>query len=243
MLTDIISEKLKDNLIHLEDERMDALFEKVRKVSNHELQSVIGEKPDLIEIFKLSQEITEGLSFYAKKHPEVLDIISRKLDNYIKRASFYGITDASLSKGTQVSWWDYCRILFGVPIFVFGYATNAIPYFSSIWVFRKLKVETSFSGSIGLSIGVIFYLAWYIGWGVFLSQLAHTWWFGMSVLIVVYLSGRVTLQYMSLLKNIQQQGKLKRLFKRNRNVYESLKDEREEVMKEIVMYSEMMSKP
>ena len=38
------------------------------------------------------------------------------------------------------------------------------------------------------------------------------------------------------------QGKLKRLLKRNRNVYESLQDEREELMKEIVMYSEMVKK-
>ena len=242
VLTEIISDKLKENLIHLEDERIDSIFEKIRVVSNHELQSFEGEKPDLEAKFKLSQEISEGLSYYGQKHPEVIEIISRKLDNYIKRASFYGVSDASISRGATVKWEEYVRIILGIPVFVFGYITNSLPYFASIWTFRKFKIDTSFQGSIGISLGLIYYLIWYIGWGIFLSQITHLWWFGIIFLAFVYAAGLYTIRYLTLIKNMQQQGKLKRLLKRNRNVYESLQDERTELMKEIVMYSEIIEK-
>lgn len=240
-LTQIIEDKLKENLIHIEDERLEALFDKIATISKHELQSFEGKKPSIEERFELSVDIQKGLEFYAKKHPEVLQIINRKLDNYIKRANFYGITDASVARGSaKVSWFDYGRIILGIPIFGFGYATNALPYFFSIWAVRKMKVEDSFQGSIGLSLGFVSYLIWYMGWGIFFSNITHLWWAGFVLFIVVYLTGRFTLSYIRLIKNIRQQGNLKRLLKKNRNLLESLQDERAQVMNDIVMYSEMM---
>ena len=240
-LTAIIHERLKENVFHIEDIRLEALFEKISNVSKHELQSTEGKKLDLTERFELGQDIQKGLEFYAKKHPEVLEILDNKLDNYIKRASFYGITDASVARGSsKIGWFDYVKIILGIPVFTIGYATNALPYFFSIWAVRKMKVDESFQGSIGLSFGLISYLIWYIGWGVFISKLTGIWWTGFALFAVVYLTGMFTLSYIRLIKNTRQQGNLKRLLKKNRNLLESLQDERAQIMDDIVMYSEMV---
>ena len=239
-LTNVISEHLKDNLIHIEDTRLELLFEKIATISKHELQNVDGKKPSLEDRYDLSMDIQKGLEFYAKKHPEILEILNNKLDNYIKRSSFYGITDASVAKGSsRVGWFDYVKIILGIPVFVFGYITNSLPYFFAIWAVRKMKVDHSFQGSIGLSFGLITYLIWYMGWGVFLSKITGIWWAGFGLFLIVYFTGRFTLSYLRLITNIRQQGNLKRLLKKNRNLLESLQDERSQIMDDIVMYSEI----
>jgi 1-acyl-sn-glycerol-3-phosphate acyltransferase len=66
-LTAIIEKRLKENLIHIEDERLELLFEKIATISKHELQSVAGKKLSIKDRFELSIDIQKGLEFYAKK--------------------------------------------------------------------------------------------------------------------------------------------------------------------------------
>ena len=240
-LTTIIENKLKENIIHIEDVRLESLFEKIALISKHEIQSVVGEKPSLADRFYLSQDIQKGLSDYAKNHPRLLKITTRKLDNYIQRVNFYNITDVSVAKGSGgIKWIDYLKILLGIPVFSFGYITNAGPYFFSSWALKKLNVRTAFQGSIGLSIGVISYLTWYISWGIFASRLFNLWWVGIALFLVVYISGLYALFYLRLVKNLKQQGKLNRLLKRNRNIFESLQEERNQIIKDIRAYAQMV---
>lgn len=238
-LTQIIEDRLKENLIHLEDEKLEALFDKVRRVSAHELRVANHQKLGLEDKFKLDQEIQEGMAYYANKHPEVLEMITRNLDNYIRRSEFYGVNDSTISKGVgQISWYDYIRIILGIPVFVIGFLANSLPYYTTIRIFRRLKIDPSFHGSIGMSLGMVLYLIWYIGWGVYVSNFTGYWWFGFLIITVVYLTGRFTLKYLSLIFQMRQQGKLNRLLRKDRNVLETLFEERNEIIKEIVMYSE-----
>ncbi|UTW67616.1 1-acyl-sn-glycerol-3-phosphate acyltransferase [bacterium SCSIO 12643] len=238
-LTQIIEDRLKENLIHLEDEKLEALFEKVRRVSAHELRVSNDQKLGLEDKFKLDQEIQDGMAYYANKHPEVLEIITRNLDNYIRRSDFYGVSDSTISRGVgQISWYDYMRIILGIPVFVFGFLANSLPYYATIWIFRRFKIDPSFHGSIGMSIGMVLYLIWYIGWGVYASSFIGYWWFGFLLISVVYLAGRFTLKYLSLIFQMRQQGKLNRLLRKDRNVLKALFEERNEIIREIVMYSE-----
>jgi 1-acyl-sn-glycerol-3-phosphate acyltransferase len=238
-LTQVIEEKLKENLIHVEDERLESLFEKIRWISKHELRIIKLGNVGLKDKFKLDQEIQDGLAFYSKKQPEVLELITRNLDNYISRSEFYGLSDSAISNGVKlVSWYDYVRIILGIPVFFLGLIGNGLPYYGSIWFFRRLKVDPSFHGSIGMSIGMVLYLVWYIGWGVYISQLTNLWWLGLLVVVFSYLSGRFTLKYLSLISQMREQGKLNRLLHKDRNVLESLLDERAEIIKEIVTFSD-----
>jgi hypothetical protein len=105
-----------------------------------------------------------------------------------------------------------------------------------------MKVDLAFQGSIGLSFGLISYLIWYIGWGVFFSKITGLWWAGFALLVLVYFSGIFTLSYLRLIQNIRQLGNLKRLLKKNRNLLESLQDERAQIIDDIRMYAQTIKK-
>jgi hypothetical protein len=238
ILTQVLEDELKDNLIHVEDEQFFELFEKVKKVVIHEQQNLDGKVPEQNLKFKLSQEIQEGLSFYGRKHPEVLMELSRMLDQYIERVDFYQVSDASIAKGQPyVRWRDYGKLVLGMPIFLLGYFTNFLPYHVTNWVFDKLKVEDQFRGSIGMTLGLVFFLVWYISLGIIIANVFSGWWYGLIGVIAIFLLGRFTLRFLSLVNGLRQTGKLKRIFKRKRNVFEQLAEEREAIINFILTYS------
>ena len=239
LLTTTIENSLKANLIHVEDESLDAFFKKVTFITNHLPRNANEDEASQKEIFALDKEIQEGMHFYAANKPEVVESLSRKLDTYIQRAKFYGITETSISTiKSNVSWGDYFRIIFGIPVFVFGFLANSIPYYATIWLFRKLKVSHAFQGSIAFSIGLIFFLAWYISLGVIANNITGLWWMGVLLPVFCYITGKFALTFLSLAKSMNEKGILLRIWKRNRNVIKSLYVERSEILKEMKMYGE-----
>ena len=241
-LTEEIEIQLKENVIHLEDEKLDSIFSKIRILAQRQFQDSPKEKRPLDTRFHLDQQIQDGLHFYNEHHPEVIEMMNHKLDNYLNRARFYGLHDVSVFQASpKISWYDYGRIIVGTPIFAFGFLANALPYYLTIWIFRRLKVSESFHGSIGFSIGIVLFLAWYMGWAIFIGKLSGLWWLGGILVIFSYLCGRFTLHFLSLVYQLREKGNLKSIFRRNRNVFESLRAEREELMTEILQYASKTS--
>ena len=237
-LTEEIEVQLKENLIHLEDEKLDSIFSKIRILAQRQFQDSPEEKRPLDTRFHLDQQIQDGLHYYNENHPEIIEIMNHKLDNYLNRARFYGLHDVSVYQSSaKISWYDYGRIIVGTPIFIFGFLANALPYYLTIWIFRRLRVSESFHGSIGFSIGIVLFLTWYFSWAIYISKLSGLWWLGIVITIIMYLGGRFTLQFLSLVYQIREKGNLKSIFRRNRNVLESLKAEREGLMNEILEYA------
>ncbi len=237
-LTEEIESQMKENLIHLEDEKLDSIFSKIRILTQRQFQDSAKEKRPLDTQFNLDQQIQVGLHYYNSKRPELIDEMNHKLDNYLKRSMFYGLTDGSVFHSNQkISWFDYGKIILGTPLFILGFLFNALPYYLTIWIFRKLKVSESFQGSIGFSIGIILYLIWYASIGIFTGRSVDIWWVGLVAVVLVYCSGRFTLQFIALISQMRQKGTLKSLFNRNRNILESLKREREEIINEILDYA------
>lgn len=239
VLTVLIENRLKENLIHVEDESLDAFFEKVTFLTNH-----LPKDPNTDEIsqknqFALDKEIEEGMHFYAVNQPEILESINRKLDNYIQSAKFYGISETSISTiRTKISWADYFRIIFGIPVFVFGFLANFIPYYATIWLFTKFKVNVAFQASIVMSIGLVFFLIWYISLGVIANNITNLWWMGFLVSILFYLTGKFALTYLRLANSMREKGNLIRLWRRKRNIVTTLYTDRNEILREIKMYGQ-----
>ena len=239
-LTQLMQDKLKERLIHLEDEKLDTIFEKVALVLNHNANPKLTEKNNPEAKFELDQKIQDGLHYHFDKNPQVLDELHDKIENYLQRIAFYGVSDSALSTlSPKVKPYDYFRILIGMPIFTLGVIINALPYYAAIGVFKRLKIATAFKGSIGLVIGLVFYLIWYVGLGVAISRGFHHWWLGLVFFAVGYLSGRFAMHFVNLWQFLRKKGRLKKLLQTNRNVLRSLMHDRESILADIEKYSVM----
>jgi 1-acyl-sn-glycerol-3-phosphate acyltransferase len=239
-LTQLMQDKLKARLIHLNDEKLDAIFEKIALVLNHNSNPKLTEKNNPEAKFELDQKIQEGLHYHFDKNPQVLDLLHDKIENYLQRISFYGVSDSALSTlSPKVKLYDYLRILLGIPIFALGVIMNSLPYYAAIGVFKRMKIATAFKGSIGLVIGMVFYLIWYIGLGILISRGFHHWWLGFVFFAIGYFTGRFAMHFVNLWQFLRKKGRLKKLLQTNRNVLRSLMHDRESIIKDIEKYSVM----
>lgn len=237
--TELVEESLRENVIHLEDENVFGLFEKIQKIVLHEQQNMDGKHVSQKVQFELGQQIQEAISYFSENHPEELQKLSLKLDSYIERVEFYNVTDASISKGNpKILWADYLKIVFGLPLYGLGLLTNSAPYFLSVWAFGKMTVSDQFKGSIILNLGLGIFLIWYITMGVLFANISGVWWIGLLAVLVMYMSGKFTLKYLSLVSTIKQSGNWNKILKRNRNIFESLKTERAAIISDIMAYDE-----
>ncbi|MGB0391598.1 MAG: 1-acyl-sn-glycerol-3-phosphate acyltransferase [Salibacteraceae bacterium] len=235
--TELVESKLRENVIHLEDESVFELFEKIKKIVLHEQQNMEGKTPSQKSQFALGQHIQDALTYFSNTKPEEVQKLNEKLDAYIERVEFYNVTDASISKGNpKVTWGDYLKILLGLPFYLLGMACNALPYYLTTLAFRKMKVGHQFVGSIILNIGLILFLLWYVVVGVATANLFNEWWLGIVAVLIMYLSGKFTLRYIPLINFWKQQGNWSRVLKRDRNIFESLKADRAAIIDKIMAY-------
>jgi hypothetical protein len=68
------------------------------------------------------------------------------------------------------------------------------------------------------------------------------WWYGVIALMGLYVSGKFTLRYLGLVHTFNQLGNWKSVFKRDRNISESLKMERASIIADILAYDQKFQK-
>ncbi len=235
--TELVEESLRENVIHLEDESVFELFEKINKIVLHEKQNNDGKTPTHQQQFDIGQHIQDSIAYFSKEHPEEVQKLSTKLDQYIERVEFNNVTDASISRGNpKISWSEYFRVIFGLPIYGLGLVTNAPPYYLSSFLFQKMKVGDQFRGSIILNLGLVMFLIWYVVWGVVFANMGGAWWYGILGTLIMYVSGKFTLKYLTLMNIRKQKGNWLKLLKRKRNIFESLKADRKAIIDDIMRY-------
>lgn len=236
-LTNEITQALKNNLIHLETDEINDLYEKLVSLTQHQYQYTYGKKPSAPHRFELNKEIQEGLNYFLKKHPSVVHEMHQEIDNYLNRADFYGISDATIAKAMDhVPWKDYLKTIFGLPLFILGFVANALPYYATVFVYRKLKIDAAFKGSISLTLGVVLYLTWYISI-LILGQQYIGYAYAILGLAIIHLSGLFTLKYFRIVYSLKQKGRLNSLLKRQRNISFSLVEERKAIITKIEKYA------
>lgn len=235
--TEIVEKSLQKEVIHIEDEGLHEMFEKVQKIVIHEQQNSEGKQHTQNEKFILGQQIQDALSYFAQNQPEEVQKLSKKLDDYIERVEFYKVTDASISKrDPKVKWSEYFKIIFGLPLYFLGFLSNAVPYLVSSWGFNKIKTNPQFRGSILLMLGLVVFLFWYVLSGVVLANMLGVWWKGIIGIFMMYISGKFTLKYLALVSTWRQKGNWLKVLKRDRNIFESLKNDRAVIVADIMEY-------
>lgn len=241
-LTQLMENRLRDTLIHLNDERLDSIYDKVAIVANHQFGGEDERTLNLKKKFSLGQKIQEVLHAHLEKHPNLIVAMNKRLDDYLKRVELYGVSDASISMlSPKIKVYDYLRIVFGIPVFLFGFAFNAIPYYISVWLYSKLTISLAFRGSIGMSLSLVIYLIWYTSLWIIVAQISHIWWLGFLFVVFVYTTGRFTVRYLHLVYYLREKGHLRKLLQKNQNILRSLLHEREGIIKDIEKYSEIVS--
>ncbi len=142
-------------------------YEDIRMIAGKEYakKTNFNLDPDL-QIFQAEQDLVSRIEQVEANHPEVFEHIKKKLDSYVRETGKVGVSDDQVVKASSTHFLNLIFRLVGalvsIPIFLFGFLFNALPYFIPRILFtRKLKDKafvSSFNFALGLVLFPLFYL-------------------------------------------------------------------------------------
>jgi 1-acyl-sn-glycerol-3-phosphate acyltransferase len=131
-----------------------------------ELQEERGLSPRQIDTFRLSQAIADAVAYFEEREPERVECIARQVQRYRAMLAAHQVRDqavrARLDRAPararlQRSW----QASAGLPLFAYGAAVNALPYFLPRWLARRTAgKETSYATTRLFAAIVAFPLFW-----------------------------------------------------------------------------------
>lgn len=242
-LTEEVERKLKETVHHIPNEDLDPIIKKVDIIFKRKFSFSSTEKKDE---FVFQQKVIEAIRSKKAQEPKAISNLESKLDVYLGKIKQLGISDAAISDlSILVSLGELALLMLTLPIFLFGFIVNCIPYYGTIYYFRSLRlfsregvpskqnVRAAFFGSIGMSIGAVMFLLYYIALSVTVGILTNTFWIALVLWIPFYSSGLFAMQYIRWFYSLNQKRKLRGLISKQRDVFASLIVERQEIIREI----------
>jgi glycerol-3-phosphate O-acyltransferase/dihydroxyacetone phosphate acyltransferase len=240
-LTTVIQYAMEAEVIHVERMDLTALVREIealyRADLEQELQDERGLAPRQIDPFRLSRAIADAVGHFSTHEPERLERIARRLAAYRALLAEYHVRDSAVRhraghRGARQRLAFTWQAIAGSPLFLYGAAVNALPYFIPRWLAGKLaRKETDYATVRLLGSVVAFPLFWGLEiWAV--QRLVG----GVAAVVFALslpVTGLLAFRYLGGLLRLRQAFRFTRLTWRHGNAARALMEERRAVLEEL----------
>ncbi len=178
------------------------------------------------------EEVKEVIQKMKKENFESSELLD-KVHEVVKKKEAMGLAgvsieeDYSLLKETAIF---LTTLLVGIPMMLYGFVHNALIYYLSPIIARKISKEYEYQGPITMSAGMVLGLVLYplFGWGMF--ELTGNFWIAMLYMVSIPLSGLITYGFYEQFDLLKSQWKLMVLFNKKRSQVAQLISDKQQVM-------------
>lgn len=169
-LTTLVQEGMEAEVINVERLDLAGLIREVEALYRDELASALREERGLgaaqIDHFRLSRSIADAVHYFAAREPARIERLAQRIEAYRALLAAHRVRDAAVRRRagqlperrplTLTS-----AALIGMPLFVYGAAVNALPYYVPRWLAHALaRKETDYATVRLLASIVAFPLFW-----------------------------------------------------------------------------------
>ncbi len=247
-LTNEVEERLQKTILHIQNEGLDSVVKKVELILKNKLEkdhrNLFVKKE---EEFSFYQRVIKSIQTISDNQPGFIAKLELKLDDYLAKIRELGISDRSVAElSILVSLRELLELIITFPLFLIGLIINSIPYYITVFYFRKLnlfaregheqprkKINPAFKGSIAMGVGMVFFILCYLTFAAICSWLTKNIWLGACALILFYFSGLFTMRYIRWFFHFKQKLKFRKLFSEKKELYIALIIERQKIMEEL----------
>jgi 1-acyl-sn-glycerol-3-phosphate acyltransferase len=168
-LTAAIEWAMQAQMLHVEradrEEVVRAIEEMYRSALVRELQEERGLPSRDIDRLRISQSIADAVAYFAEREPERVEDLRRQLRRYRSLLDAYRVRDqavrARLEPERARRFRRSSEASLGLPVFLYGAAVNALPYYLPRWLARRTaRKETDYATTRLLASIVAFPLCW-----------------------------------------------------------------------------------
>ncbi|NNL79318.1 MAG: hypothetical protein HKO67_02410 [Flavobacteriaceae bacterium] len=233
-LTETIKVELERLTVIVSDKKLDQLVNDIERFYRSELRENLHGEHKAAQDFYLSREIVKAVTYYKSVKPRATMMFQEKISNYLDALSRLHISDAEIRQPKQ-----YARsirhtlyFVLGLPIFLYGFIVNILPYQIVKFLSRKVRVRKDFIGSMKLAFGMFIFLIFYILLAVMFS-FQTKWYWGLLFVITLYPSGLFCLNYIKHYYRRKGHMTYGRLYRKRKTTIQKLRARRKKILDEL----------
>jgi glycerol-3-phosphate O-acyltransferase / dihydroxyacetone phosphate acyltransferase len=233
-LTERLKAELEKLLVIVQDERLEKLVSQIEQLYRNKLREAMEPADKGLQDFQLSKDIVQAVDYHIKNNPERVDVFQTNIDAYMNGLKELNIRDTQVRASALNI--DVMRSLIyfgvGMPLFLYGYLTNYIPYRLAGIIADLIPLREDFVGSIKITVSMFVFLVLYVVEATVVGVYTNVWWavlFGVSL----YPAGVFSLSYMKRYYQVISTLKYLRLFMRKGDLVAKLKVTRQQLIDEL----------
>jgi hypothetical protein len=240
-LTTVIQYAMEAEVIHVERMDLTGLVREIEALYRADLEQELrderGLAPRQIDPFRLSRAIADAVGHFSTREPERVERIARRLATYRALLAEHHVRDSAVRhlgdhRGARQRLAFTWQAIAGSPLFLYGAAVNALPYFIPRWLARKLARKETDYATVRLLGSVV---AFPLFWGLEIWAVQHL--VGGVAAVAFALSlpvtGLLAFRYLGGLLRLRQAFRFATLTWRHGNIARALVEERRAILGEL----------
>ncbi|HHZ63954.1 MAG TPA: hypothetical protein EYN38_05235 [Flavobacteriales bacterium] len=199
-LTEFIGERLKNQVIHIDDQSLDELVEQAELVYKPHLFQQYGlDMRSSRHHFIVSRELAKAVNYFHKLEDDRLASVKKKLSDYVRQIDELGIKDHWLARKVYLPGilLRIVLLVFALPLHVYGLLTNLVPAGIPKFLAEKVVKKDEFYSSVVVLAAMTTYLVVIPLYMIIVSQIYNSLLIGFLFIVSVILFGKFSTHYFS----------------------------------------------
>ena len=211
-------------------------FEKIREIYGKHFLKRQQKDFSTLNLFKSDQYLVRQLDDMEKNHPEETEQLVQEAINYYEEVKKSGLRSWLLDSSQihlPIILANLILLITGLPLFLYGFIFNAIPFFLIDRVVRKKVNDKSFWSTFFLVAGIVAFPLFYL-----LEFLAVVWfipgfWLRMAFIISLPFAGKIAFKWYILLRKTIGRTKLLQLKWFSGKIYNRLMNQKKQLYQKL----------
>ncbi len=211
-------------------------FEIIREIYGRHFLSRKQKKFSVLNLFKSDQDLVRQLDELEKNHPAETEKLVQEAAHYYKEVKKSGLRSWLLDTKQihlPAILGNLFILLAGMPLFLYGFIFNAIPFFLIDRVVRKKIKDKSFWSTFFLVAGIVVFPLFYL-----LELLAVVWfipgfWLNVAFLVSLPFAGKIAFNWYILLRKTTGRLRLMHLKWFRKKIYRQIINQKEQLYQKL----------
>ncbi|HDR50883.1 MAG TPA: hypothetical protein ENN90_04580 [Mariniphaga anaerophila] len=222
--------------INIKSKRFYNEFERIREIYGKHFLKRQNKNYSILNLFKSDQQLTEKLDELEAVHPEETEKLAAEVNDLYERIKSAGLRSwlfnknenhlAKLPAGVFI-------LLIGLPVFVWGFLFNAIPFFLIDRLIRKKVKDESFWSTFFLGAGLVVFPVLYLAQLLAVAWFIPGFWLKLAFLASLPLAGKLAFNWYILLRKTIGRCRITGLKRFKPEIYNPLIKEKEQLFKKL----------
>jgi len=205
-------------------------FETIREIYGKHYLKRQNQKYSVLNLFKSDRKLVKKLDELEAKNPGETENLVKLVNNFVSKIKELKIRSWLLEKpkpNIAAIGLNKLILILGLPVFLFGFIFNAIPFFIIDIVTRRKIKDTAFWSTFFLVLGIVLFPVFYLIEFFAVSWLIPGFWLKLAFLVSLPFAGKIAFRWYILFTKTVGRSRLLLLKLFHKNEFNKVLDEKE----------------